>query len=457
MNRLKKVSILAIGGIILLATISFATIGIVNAPNGLVLREGPSKDSDPITTVTDESKIEILEKNGEWYKVKYNDEEGYLFAEYVKVDETEEKADENNTESESPENTAQEENNNSENTNSQKVNSDTKIYTIPSITGRTLFSIKKDSEITINYELNNWINVSYKGSTGWIRKYFLTETKKQSQTTDETSKQDENKADEKTTTTDKKGYINVSSYANIRKEASTSSEIVDTLSRNTEVTITGEEGDFYKIKYQDITGYVSKSLISDTKLAEVTSRSSTTRTSTVASKTTQNNSAKTSNDTKNPNTTTSASTSNKNNTTTNTSKSATTVTSNAASSSAGSKIVETAKKYIGYKYVYGGSNPSTGFDCSGFAQYVLSACGYSVGRTCQAQMNYGTAVSRANLAPGDLIFFCNGSGGSIGHVAIYMGGGQIVHSANSRTGVTTDSINSGYYNRYYYTARRIAN
>ena len=57
--------------------------------------------------------------------------------------------------------------------------------------------------------------------------------------------------------------------------------------------------------------------------------------------------------------------------------------------------------------------------------------------------------------PGDLVFFNNGSGGSIGHVGIYIGGGQIVHSANSRTGVKTDTINSGYYYKYYYSARRI--
>ena len=55
----------------------------------------------------------------------------------------------------------------------------------------------------------------------------------------------------------------------------------------------------------------------------------------------------------------------------------------------------------------------------------------------------------------ELIFFNNGSNGSIGHVAIYVGNGTIVHAANTRRGVTTDTINSGYYNTYYYTARRV--
>ena len=65
---------------------------------------------------------------------------------------------------------------------------------------------------------------------------------------------------------------------------------------------------------------------------------------------------------------------------------------------------------------------------------------------------YGTEVSRANLQPGDLVMF--GKSG-INHVGIYAGGGMIVHAANKSRGVTTDTINSGYYNNNYYGARRI--
>ena len=68
------------------------------------------------------------------------------------------------------------------------------------------------------------------------------------------------------------------------------------------------------------------------------------------------------------------------------------------------------------------------------------------------QYNNGTAVSRANLQPGDLVMF--GKSG-INHVGIYAGGGMIVHAANSSRGVTTDTINSGYYNNNYVGARRI--
>ena len=87
MNKLKRISLVTLGTIALFTTATFAKTGTVNAPSGLVLREEKSKTSDPITTVTDNAKVEILEESGEWYKVKYNDNEGYLFAEYVEVEE----------------------------------------------------------------------------------------------------------------------------------------------------------------------------------------------------------------------------------------------------------------------------------------------------------------------------------------------------------------------------------
>ena len=97
----------------------------------------------------------------------------------------------------------------------------------------------------------------------------------------------------------------------------------------------------------------------------------------------------------------------------------------------------------------------SGFDCTGFTYYVYNSCGYSLSRLCSSQASAGTEISRENLQEGDLILFNNGSNGSIGHVGIYIGEGFFIHAANTRRGVTTDTINSGYYNTYYYSARRI--
>ena len=112
----------------------------------------------------------------------------------------------------------------------------------------------------------------------------------------------------------------------------------------------------------------------------------------------------------------------------------------------------TAKKYLGYKYTYGGSSPSTGFDCSGFTSYVFKQYGISLNRTAAGQYSNGVAVSRSNLQPGDLVMF--GKSG-INHVAIYIGGGQIIHASTPSTGVRIDSLSTGYYNNNYVGARRI--
>lgn len=425
MKNLKRILSITLGGIILIGTASLAKSGTVNAPNGLVLRETASKSANPVMTVSDKEEVEIIEKDGEWYKVKYNSHEGFLFAEYV-----EENAEEQIKESNDIEENSQ------EIEQKQNIKSDLKIYSIPSITAKTIAVVEKDAEITVNYELNNWVNVTYGNITGWARKYFVNnedlavEPDTENAEPENTEKPEEKDQEETTQTVidNKKGYIDVSSSANIREKASTNSNIINTLLRNTEVTIIAEEGEFYKITYQDITGYISKSLISDKPLTEVTSRGNVGE----RQVTTQPEEI------------------------TETKKEETTQESVATNTYKENDIAEYAKKYIGYNYVSGGTTPSAGFDCSGFVYYVLNSCGYSISRSCQVQAKSGVAVSRENLSAGDLVFFCNGANGSIGHVGIYVGGGQIVHAANSRKGVTTDTINSGYYDKYYYSARRIA-
>jgi len=117
----------------------------------------------------------------------------------------------------------------------------------------------------------------------------------------------------------------------------------------------------------------------------------------------------------------------------------------------GNTVVETAQKYKGSSYAYGGSSPS-GFDCSGFTAYVYNMHGVSLNRTAAGQYSNGVSVSKSDLQPGDLVMF--GKSG-INHVGIYIGGGQMIHAANPDRGVTTDTINSGYYYDNYVGARRV--
>ena len=122
----------------------------------------------------------------------------------------------------------------------------------------------------------------------------------------------------------------------------------------------------------------------------------------------------------------------------------------------GSSIVAEAQKYLGYRYTYGGASPSTGFDCSGFVYYVLKQQGLSPYRTPADQYNQGTYVAKANLQPGDIVFFAGtGSSNAISHVGIYAGNGQMIHSPNSRSTVSYADITSGYWANHYYGARRM--
>lgn len=123
----------------------------------------------------------------------------------------------------------------------------------------------------------------------------------------------------------------------------------------------------------------------------------------------------------------------------------------------GAQVAALAAEYLGVPYRYGGSSPS-GFDCSGFAMYLYRQFGYSLPHTASGQYaNCGYKVSKSELQPGDLVFFSsNGSGGSINHVGIYVGGGNVIHARYSIGKVYTNNLSETYYARNYVGAIRIA-
>ena len=97
-----------------------------------------------------------------------------------------------------------------------------------------------------------------------------------------------------------------------------------------------------------------------------------------------------------------------------------------------------AKQYIGNPYVWGGTSLTKGADCSGFVLSVFRNYGISLPHSSRAQANCGTKISLSELKPGDLVFYGNRSG--INHVAIYVGGGQVVHASNPRVGITISGV-----------------
>ncbi len=201
--------------------------------------------------------------------------------------------------------------------------------------------------------------------------------------------------------------------ANLRSGPSTASSLVAQLKVGETVQIIGFNTNWYKVTYGSKTGYIRSDLV--TLLEKPAQNYGTAATLTT-----------------NGSTGTGASSS---------------------STSAGQKIADYALQYVGYRYVYGGADPS-GFDCSGFVKYVFTHFGYKINRTATAQLADGYAVSRDSLQPGDVIYF--GYGSTAQHVGIYIGNNQFVHAQNSSTGVVISSLSESWYANRYLTAHRIA-
>lgn len=120
----------------------------------------------------------------------------------------------------------------------------------------------------------------------------------------------------------------------------------------------------------------------------------------------------------------------------------------------GSAVAGYALQYRGYRYMYGGASPATGFDCSGLTQWVYHRFGVSLPRTSFAQWNTGTHVSRSQLQPGDLVFFTI-QGQFAGHVGIYLGNNQFISAATPSQGVIIQSLNEAFWAHSYDGATRI--
>ena len=364
-----------------------------------------------------------------------------------------------------------------------------KLRRIPNFSNNENMEIAENVNIQIINVLGNWCKISDGTNIGWIVKNKLYSTESEeilavpeensTETTEsidntntentESSKNVENTATENTTVENKvsnntetsatvensakentivqnntemrKGIIAVET-ARVRQSASTKSEVIGTLDENDVVNILGEEGEFYKISTKSInSGYVSKKLVRE---KDVTSRSLTTeRTDDTIS------------EEANEQLTQMLNQGNKveeNQEGAEIGEAQPEITNNSRKN----ELVQFAKQYLGYSYVSGGHSPETGFDCSGFTRYIFGHFGYSLGATAASQTTLGIEVAREDLQVADLILYYDEGMTKIGHVGIYIGDGNFIHSANPRRGVVIDNLNTNsYYSKRFVTARRI--
>jgi len=225
---------------------------------------------------------------------------------------------------------------------------------------------------------------------------------------------------------------------NFRKDSNKESEIIEELEKGTKLEVVQTSKDWIRVKSGDKEGYVSAKYLSDEApvVEEVTEDVDSVQ---VTNRTTTSTSNKS----------TSSNISKKQNTNSN-KQNSTTVSS--ANKSVTQAVVNLAYSKIGCPYVWGSEGPNS-FDCSGLTSYVYKkAAGVSLPRTSSAQSTYGKTVSKSNLQAGDLVFF---GSGSVSHVGIYIGGGNMIHSPKPGENVKITSINSSYYSNRFITAKRV--
>ncbi len=473
MDIFKKVSLINVVAVTVFATTSLASTGTVTA-SALKLRKEPNTSADVITSIYEDSSVEILEENGEWFKVKYDGETGYVASKFIKkgssTTKTENKttntATNTTTEKEKTNTTTATTNTTKETTTTEKkeepkaepkttkitgdgnvVVKDSYLRSMPSLIAKPVTQVSKGKIVELGSKIGNWQKVTEGDVTGWIPTSKLgseviieepaeetaTETKTEEKTEEKKDTTTETKKEETKTSssTGKKGIVTVET-ARVRESGSLKAEVIGSLDKDDEVTIEAEEGDWYKVSGSGISsGYVSKSLI---KVSGVTSRGTNDRdTSLIGEEPAKEEANKVE-------------------------EQAPVAAAAPAPSGQGAAVIEFAKQYLGYPYVAAGKNPSTGFDCSGFTQYVFSNFGISLGGSAASQTGNGTEVARANLQTGDLVLFYDDGYTKVGHAGIYISDGNFIHAANPKRGVVIDNLNtSSYYNPRYVTARRLVN
>ena len=306
----------------------------------------------------------------------------------------------------------------------------------PSDESEAVGTIKGADQVEVLESTDGWYKIMDNGQTGYVQSDYVTLDKAEAQ--DSAMQYDHYK----------KANVSAVSGLMVRASGSQEASSVGLVNDGDDIIIVGTEGDYTKIIYgRDYTeGYVINSGIETTgewiEKQTVTSEQKRVAAEKLEAerreRIARENAARAS--------------SRYSTTDTSSRSSAPAPAASVSGGGGGQGIVNTAMRYLGTPYVWGGSSPS-GFDCSGLVQYACRANGISVPRVAASQRGSGRYVSRENLQPGDLVFFSNGGG--VNHVGIYVGNGNMIHAPQTGDVVKISSINTSYRLSHYAGAVRV--
>lgn len=375
---------------------------IVNAEGGLRLRETPDANGQTLDIMPYNSRIQFFVRDGEWAQVEYNGMQGYCSAVYLRVDDTVSQE----TVPQTP--IASETIQTSEEgvAGYITISGGLRLRSSGSNDAEIIATMPQYAAITILDDSTGWAKVSYQGQVGYCSRQYIAYGIAQNTVGDNNSSNNNNNSQTPvapSVPSTEQATVNANGGLSLRSEASTEGERLTIIPNGSSVVITSTRDDGWsEVVYGNLTGYVSNDYLVNYQSG-----------------------------TNNEGTTSQAKTK-------------------------GDEVVEAAKKFLGVPYVYGGTSPD-GFDCSGFTYYVYKQFGVTLNRTSSAQYLNGTSVSKSDLKPGDLVFFSQNGSSSIGHVGIYVGNDQFIHSPQTGDVVKISSMTSASYSLRYVGARRIFN
>lgn len=398
-------------------------IGTVST-EGVNVRNNPNKNAEVLGGLLLDQQVIVLSKDGDWYRVSCEGMTGFVHQDYMTI---------------SQEGTVA--------LDYGMVKAEgANVRTTASEDGEVITALTSEDAVTITGISGEWYQVTVGDVSGYIRSDLV----------DPTAEVPAQKIFDYT--------VIAGEAVNLRSEPNEASDKTDVLYAGSLCTLIEQVGDWYQVQYGDTIGYVQKDLVTNTNNAADGSTELETYNDVLAreeeearkaEEQRQAEEARKAEEQRQAEARKAAQAAPAPSYSDPTpSYTEPTYTEPSYNSSGSSDIVSVAKQYLGVPYVWGGTSPS-GFDCSGFVQYVFRQCGYSVTRTADTQYYDGTPVSYSNLQAGDLVFFVNTYATSgISHIGIYIGGGQFIHCANG--GVKISSLGESYYSSRYYGACRVA-